>query len=397
MSMLEFEEYKGKLNTLKPALDDLQDALHLEEAKREIAELQEESAQDGFWNNVSHSQQVQQRIKQLQTKCEKYDKLCSSWDDLFTMCEMALEEDDASMLEELKAEFGPSICPVVVPIEQAGGRVFVNLIESKAYSYVNGTAREVPMPKYGHREDGLIEAMREAVAETDDALMEKFFEGEPFTQEELTEGVRVGVKTGAITPVLCGCSTALAGTDMVLRYIKKLLPSAARGAGCVAADRDGNEVEIACEAKDPLCAYVFKTVADPFVGKMSYVKVVSGTLKADSPVVNSRTGEPERMGKLVFVKGKKQTDAAEIGAGDIGAITKLPAAQTGDTLCAPGRVVSLPRPEFPRPTLSMAIKVKQKGDESKISGALQRLMEEDPTLGYAVNTETVQQLSLIHI
>ena len=248
------------------------------------------------------------------------------------------------------------------------------------------------MPKYGHREDGLIEAMREAVAETDDALMEKFFEGEPFTQEELTEGVRVGVKTGAITPVLCGCSTALAGTDMVLRYIKKLLPSAARGAGCVAEDRDGNEVEIACEAKDPLCAYVFKTVADPFVGKMSYVKVVSGTLKADSPVVNSRTGEPERMGKLVFVKGKKQTDAAEIGAGDIGAITKLPAAQTGDTLCAPGRVVSLPRPEFPRPTLSMAIKVKQKGDESKISGALQRLMEEDPTLGYAVNTETVQQV-----
>ena len=90
MSMLEFEEYKGKLNTLKPALDDLQDALHLEEAKREIAELQEESAQDGFWNNVSHSQQVQQRIKQLQTKCEKYDKLCSSWYDLFTMCEMAL-------------------------------------------------------------------------------------------------------------------------------------------------------------------------------------------------------------------------------------------------------------------------------------------------------------------
>ncbi len=105
MSMLEFEEYKGKLNTLKPALDDLQDALHLEEAKREIAELQEESAQDGFWNNVSHSQQVQQRIKQLQTKCEKYDKLFSSWDDLFTMCEMALEEDDASMLEELKAEY----------------------------------------------------------------------------------------------------------------------------------------------------------------------------------------------------------------------------------------------------------------------------------------------------
>ena len=105
MSMLEFEEYKSKLNALKPTLDDLQEALHLEEAKREIAELQEESAQDGFWNNVAHSQQVQQRIKQLQTKCEKYDKLRSSWDDLFTMCEMALEEDDVSMLDELKTEY----------------------------------------------------------------------------------------------------------------------------------------------------------------------------------------------------------------------------------------------------------------------------------------------------
>ncbi len=105
MSMLEFEEYKGRLNALKPTLDDLQEALHLEEAKREIAELQEESAQDGFWNNVAHSQQVQQRIKQLQTKCEKYDKLRSSWDDLFTMCEMALEEDDVSMLDELKTEY----------------------------------------------------------------------------------------------------------------------------------------------------------------------------------------------------------------------------------------------------------------------------------------------------
>ena len=105
MSMLEFEEYKGKLNALRPTLDDLQEALHLEEAKREIAELQEESAQDGFWNNVAHSQQVQQRIKQLQTKCEKYDKLRSSWDDLFTMCEMALEEDDVSMLDELKTEY----------------------------------------------------------------------------------------------------------------------------------------------------------------------------------------------------------------------------------------------------------------------------------------------------
>ncbi|MEG2699397.1 MAG: elongation factor G, partial [Ruthenibacterium sp.] len=300
--------------------------------------------------------------------------------------------DFYKVFEELKASFGPSVCPVVVPIEQAGGRVFVNLITQKAYSYVNGTPREVPVPSYGHREDGLIEAMREAVAETDDALMEKFFGGEPFTQEEMTEGVRAGVKTGAITPVFCGASTELAAVDQVLWGIKKLLPSAARGAGCIGTDASGNEVEIACTPDAPLCAYVFKTVADPFVGKLSYVKVISGKFSTDSPTVNARTGDAERLGKLLVIKGKKQADTPAITAGDIGAVTKRPTAQTGDTLCAPSRVVNLPRPVFPIPTLTMAIKVKQKGDESKISGALQRLMEEDPTLDYKVNTETVQQI-----
>ena len=301
--------------------------------------------------------------------------------------------DFYKVFEDLKAAFGPSVCPVVVPIDQAGGRVFLNLITMKAYSYAaDGTPREVPVPSYGHRTEGLLEAMREAVAETDETLMEKFFEGEEFTQEELTNGVKNGVKEGNITPVFCGTATQLAAVDQLLWGIRKLLPSAARAGSAVGTDASGNEVEVECTPDGPLAVYVFKTVADPFVGKLSYVKVISGTLKGDSAVVNARTGEPERMGKLVFVKGKKQTDTTEIGAGDIGAVTKLAGARTGDTLCAPARVVSLPVPEFPHPTMTMAVKVKQKGDESKISGALQRLMEEDPSLGYRVNTETVQQL-----
>ena len=120
--------------------------------------------------------------------------------------------------------------------------------------------------------------------------------------------------------------------------------------------------------------------------------MLSGTLKADSAVVNARTGESERLGKLLFLQGKKQTDAPEILAGDIGAITKLTSAKTGDTLCAPGRVFKAPAPTFPVPTYSMALKVKQKGDEGKISGALSRLMEEDCTLSYKMNTETLQQV-----
>ena len=301
--------------------------------------------------------------------------------------------DFYKVFEELKSEIGPSVCPVVVPIEQAGGRVYLNLITKKAYSYAgDGTAREVPVPSYGHRTEGLMAAMREAVAETDEALMEKFFEGEPFTEEEMIEGVRMGTRTGAITPVVCGASTTMAAADQVLWAMRKLLPSAARAAGEVGVDRDGNPVEINCTPDEPLCAYVFKTVADPFVGKMSYVKVISGKLTPDTPAFNPRTGEPERLGKLAFAKGKKLVDTDCISAGDVGVLTKLPSAKTGDTLCAPGRVVTLEAPTFPVPTLSMAIKVKNKGDESKVSGALQRLMEEDPTIGYRVDTETVQQI-----
>ena len=301
--------------------------------------------------------------------------------------------DFYKVFEQLKFKFGPSVCPVVVPAKQEDGSfIYINLLTMKAYKYENGKPIEVEIPDMGHRLDGLREAMSEAVAETDETLMEKFFEGEPFTAEELTEGVRLGVKTGAITPVVCGSATQLEGMDLVLFAIRKLLPSAERGGSEIGLDAGGNEVEVTCTTDAPLAAYVFKTVADPFVGKLSYVKIVSGSLKADSPLVNARTGETERMGKLLWVKGKKQTDADQFTAGDIGAITKLSSAQTGDTLCAPSRIVTLTRQTFPTPTFSMALKLVKKGDEGKISGAIARLMEEDPTLQYRMDSETVQQI-----
>ncbi|MDL2323785.1 elongation factor G [Ruminococcaceae bacterium OttesenSCG-928-A16] len=299
--------------------------------------------------------------------------------------------DFYKVFEQLKAEFGPSVCPVVVPHMDGKSVIYVNLVENKAYSYMAGTPTEVPVPDMGHRLEGLKAAMYEAVAETDEALMEKFFEGEEFTQDELTEGIRLGVKTGAITPVLCGVSTTLEATDMMLRYMKKLLPSAQRGAMVEGITDNGTEL-VECDPAGPLVAYVFKTVADPFVGKLSYVKVVRGVLKSDTPAVNSRTGEAEKLGKLLFMKGKKQLDAAEITAGDVGAVTKLSNTKTGDALCAPGKVVKIEGPAFPHATYSMALRPKQKGDESKISGALQRLTEEDITLEYRVDPETLQQV-----
>lgn len=297
------------------------------------------------------------------------------------------------IFEDLKTEFGPSVCPCVAPVKlDDGTTAYVNLFSQKAFRYEGGKQVQIELPEMGHRLDGLIEAMSEAVAETDDALMEKFFEGEPFTTEEIVEGMRNGVNKGMITPVFCGSAVNLQAMDMLLFNMKELLPSPAVAPTARAAGKDGAELELTCDPTAPLAAYVFKTVADPFVGKLSYVKVLSGKLTGGSALVNARTGEPERMGKLLTLRGKKQTDAAAIEAGDLGAVTKLANAKTGDTLCDPARVVALPAPSFPTPTLAMAVKVAKKGDEGKIGAALARLMEEDPTIGYRVDSETAQQV-----
>jgi elongation factor G len=293
--------------------------------------------------------------------------------------------------DELKAEFGTSLCPIVVPYNNNGQVTFVNLISEKAFTYDKGKPTQVELPDLGAHYEAMRNAMFEAVAETGDTLMEKFFEGAPFTIEELTEGLRMGTKTGAITPVLCGVSPEMAPCDMLLRNMKELLPSAHRG-GAMPAEEDGREVTVECEPDGGLAAYVFKTVADPFVGKLSFIKVVRGVLKADSAVVNSRTGDAEKLGKLLFVKGKKQTDAPDISAGDIGAVTKLQNTKTGDTLCAAGHRVKIKPISFPHPPYSMALRTTKKGDESKISTAIQRLLEEDQTLRYRMDSETVQQV-----
>lgn len=297
------------------------------------------------------------------------------------------------ILEELKTRFGPSICPCVVPVRQEDGTLlYINLFSQKAFRYECGKPVQVPMPDMGHRLDGLITAMSEAVAETDEALMEKFFSGEPFTTQEIVEGLAQGCRTGAITPVFCGSAANLQAMDMLLYNLKALLPSPAEAKAPLAQTAEGEPVELACDAGAALAVQVFKTVADPFVGKLSYIKVLRGTLTPDAALVNARTGEQERMGKLLFVKGKKQTETAAIGAGDLGAVTKLLHALTGDTLCQPGAVVQLPQPRFAQPTYAMALKLNKVGDEAKIGPALTRLVEEDPTLHYYIDQETGQQI-----
>ena len=300
--------------------------------------------------------------------------------------------DYFKILEQMKIQFGPSVCPCVVPVRLDDGTVaYINLFSQKAFKYESGKQIQIDLPDIGHRFEGLIQAMSEAIAETDEALMEKFFEGEPFTTEEIVQGMATGVRSGQITPVFCGSAVNNQALDMLLYNMNVLLPGADTAAA-VGETKDGEPVEVTADPDAPLCAYVFKTVADPFVGKLSFIKVLSGKLTATSNVVNSRTGQPERLGKTLTICGKKQTDTAAITTGDIGAVAKLATAKTGDTLCDPARVVALPAPSYPIASYRMAVKVAKKGDEGKVSGALARLIEEDPAITFVVDPETKQQI-----
>ena len=297
------------------------------------------------------------------------------------------------VFEDLKANFGPSVCPVGVPFIQDGqANIYINLLEYKAYDYSGGKPVAVPMPDMGDRLEGLRTAIYEAVAETDDELFEKYFAGEPFTPEEVIVGVSKGVKSGAITPVFCGDALLMRGMEQFMDGLCWLAPSAEEKAGEIGLDVDGSPVELSVNEDGAAAAIVFKTVADPFIGKLSYVKVVSGKISTDSQLVNMRTGNTERVGKTVMLVGKKQVDVKYIGAGDIGAIPKLTATNTGDTLCSPTRKVTLDGVEYPNPTLRMAIVPAKKGEEDKVAQGMMRLSEEDPTLQFSTNNETHEMI-----
>ena len=307
-----------------------------------------------------------------------------------------VDDPDANfynVLTDLKTVFGPTVCPVIVPVIKDRQVVsYVNLIEMKCYKYdENGNVSETDMPtaeiseKMEYRMDGLVAAFSEAVAETDDALMEKFFEGEAFTQKELVKGLHDGMNRGLITPVVCCSDVTMGCIDMLLKEVTLLMPSPADCPPAEAVSGDDIE-EIACTEDAPLRAFVFKTVADQFVGKMSFIRVMSGVLKANSEYINASTGGVEKIGKLYTLCGKKQTEITSACAGDICAAVKIGAA-TNDTICE-GKAVSLDKIAFPRPCYKMAVKPKSQGDESKISAAFARLCEEDPTLSFGQDSST---------
>ena len=301
--------------------------------------------------------------------------------------------DFYKVLEQLKAVFGPTVCPIVVPFVKDGKIVsYVNLIEMKAYKYnEKGEAVETEMPESEHRLEGLIAAISEAVAETDEELFDKYFSGEQFTQKELIDGIHKGMNEGIITPVTCVSNTTLAGVDMLMKEITLLLPHTTERDTVVATDKDNKEIKVQVSEEDPLCAFVFKTVADPFVGKLSYLKVISGKLKVGADVVNATTGAVEKIGKLYTMFGKKQIEASYAGAGDIVVASKLNVS-TNDTICDAARVLSVTKMEYPNPCYKMAVKTKAQGDESKISAGIAKLLDEDKTLSYTQDKTTHEQI-----
>ncbi len=300
--------------------------------------------------------------------------------------------DFYAVFEDLKSSFGPTICPVVVPFFEDGkADKYINLLEYKAYDYQNGKPTPIPMPDMGSRLEGLRTAIYEAVAETDEELFDKYFSGEEFTPTEVIMGLNNGVKSGTIIPVFCGDAMLMRGMEQFMDGLAWLAPSAYEKSVETATDIDGNIIDVEVNEEAALAAVVYKTVADPFIGKLSYIKVISGKLSSDSQVVNMRTGESEKISKTLMVCGKKQTEVKYITAGDIGAVPKL-SANTGDTLASPVRKLTLETIDYPTPTLSMAVLPVTTGDEDKIAQGILRLCEEDPTITFYTNHETHQMI-----
>ncbi len=306
-----------------------------------------------------------------------------------------LDRESANFMKvynELRDLYGHAVCPVVVPHGKEGHvECYIDVAKYRAFSYdANGNETQVDLPD----DDFIREAhdiLAETVAESDEDLMEKYFAGENFTDEEIVQGMRKGVCSGKVAPVFCGSALMLSAIDMFLYAVKHYSPSPADKIA-YALDKNEEKIEVACDVNAPALIRVFKTVADPFVGKLSYFRVLSGKISSDMTLVNSTNGQSEKIGKLVYIKGKKQEDVKTVTAGDIGAVAKLATTVTGDCLCDASRVLTRPALPFPNPTLSMAVVSKNKGDEGKISQSIARLREEDPTLHFATNPETRQQV-----
>jgi elongation factor G len=306
-----------------------------------------------------------------------------------------LDREHASFdhaVDALRARFGARVVPVHLPIgAEAGFAGVVDLVTMRAHVRRDGRdlVEEVP-PDLRPAAEAARERLMEAAAESDDALVEKYLESGALSDQEIAQGLVAGTKSGRIVPVLAAAATRLVGVRGVLDALVALLPSPAERPVTGTHPRNDTEVTVEPSDRGPLAALVFKTMADPYVGRLSYFRVFGGALASDSQVYNATRDRTERIGQLYFLRGKHQEATPQVGPGDIGAVAKLAETATGDTLCAKDAPVRLEPVAFPQPVISLAIEPKSKADEDKMGSALARLAEEDPTFSVRREPELKQ-------
>jgi elongation factor G len=308
-----------------------------------------------------------------------------------------IDEENADffgVLDKMKDVFGKSVIPIQLPIMENGKFTgYVDMIDLKAKKFEKDKLVDIPVPaNLSDKVKEIKDLIAEAVAETDEDLMNKFFDGEDFTHDEILKGLKKGISDASITPVFCSSVINNLGIQYIMDSIVNYMPSPVDKEVIKAKNTNDQEIELKVDPASSLSVLVFKTIADPFVGKISMLRVYSGTLKTDSTVYNTGAEKAEKIGQLFVMRGKKHIPVDKLSAGDIGGVAKLQYTNTNDTLCESGKNIILDKIEFPEPAISMAVEPKSKGDEEKISSGLHKLQDEDPTFKVSLNTETHQTI-----
>ena len=302
--------------------------------------------------------------------------------------------DFDKLIADLTEKFGKSIAPMQVPIRDGSKFVgYVNAIKREGRKYGAKAVEECPIPaELSDMVEHFHHLIEEAVAETSEELMEKFFAEEPLTRDEIYTGLEIGIADASVTPVVIGAAVHSMGVGVLMDSINDFTKPASRHAATVVKDaKTGDDIELKCDENGPFVAYVFKTIADSF-GRQSVFKVISGTIKKETPLYNANKDSGEKIGQLFVLRGKEQIAVNELKAGDIGTLPKLANTATMDTLCTKEKAYIMPEIGFPQPLYSMGIVPKNKGDEDKISQAIAKFLEEDKTLKFKVDPETKQSV-----
>ena len=305
--------------------------------------------------------------------------------------------DFDKVFAQLKEKYGMSVVPIQYPIgKEDDFRGVINIISNRARIHDSKTLemKEAPIPEdLVDKVAELREMIVESVAQTDEALLEKYFNGEELTEKEIYDALIKGCASGDIAPVTCGSATKVIGMTTLLEDMIECFPTPEYAIPQKAVVVESGKTEYISLTEDkPFSGFVFKTIADPFVGKISLFRVITGHIRPDTPVFNTNQDKPEKINTLIFLRGKNQILTDKIIAGDIGAVTKLQHTKTGETICDPKYKVIYDKFNFPTPTMTMAVVPKAKGDEDKISSGLQRLVEEDPTFTMERDKETAEIL-----